>query len=153
MQACLIVFWSAAMLRAPHPVPRGAHVSDVAAVLDDLREESDELDQLVARVEPERVGARPTPAAGWTVAHQIAHLAWTDRSALLAVTDAGPASAREVEKALAAPDAFVDEAAEDGRRAAARRAARPAGGTGAQPLDEALRAAPPAPGSPGTGRR
>ena len=30
---------------------------------------------------------RPTPAAGWTIAHQIAHLAWTDHAALLAVTD------------------------------------------------------------------
>ena len=32
-------------------------------------------------------GSRPTPAEGWTVAHQIAHLAWTDEQALLAATD------------------------------------------------------------------
>ena len=31
--------------------------------------------------------AEPTPAPGWTVAHQIAHLLWTDRVALTAVTD------------------------------------------------------------------
>ncbi|MFB9072724.1 maleylpyruvate isomerase family mycothiol-dependent enzyme [Citricoccus parietis] len=29
----------------------------------------------------------PPPAAGWTVGHQIAHLAWTDELALLAATD------------------------------------------------------------------
>src|SRR3712207_7363650 len=31
--------------------------------------------------------SRPTPAPGWTIAHQIAHLAWTDWIALTAVTD------------------------------------------------------------------
>ena len=29
----------------------------------------------------------PTPAPGWTIAHQIAHLLWTDRVACIAVTD------------------------------------------------------------------
>ncbi|MFK8912805.1 TIGR03084 family metal-binding protein, partial [Streptomyces sp. YS-3] len=84
------------------------------AVLDDLRDEGDELDRLVAALEP---GAwrRATAAEGWTVAHQIAHLAWTDRAALLAVTDAD-AFAAEVEKATAAPDSFVDEGAEEGAR-------------------------------------
>ena len=32
-------------------------------------------------------GSAPTPAEGWTVAHQIAHLAWTDEQALLAATE------------------------------------------------------------------
>ena len=31
--------------------------------------------------------AAATPAPGWTIAHQIAHLLWTDRVALVAVTD------------------------------------------------------------------
>ena len=31
--------------------------------------------------------ATPTPAPGWTIAHQIAHLLWTDRVSLLSVTD------------------------------------------------------------------
>ena len=31
--------------------------------------------------------SRPTPAAGWTIRHQVAHLAWTDEVALLAATD------------------------------------------------------------------
>jgi uncharacterized protein (TIGR03084 family) len=88
-------------------------VSDAAtAVLDDLREEGDELDLLVAGL-TEREWAAPTPAAGWTIAHQIAHLAWTDAASLLAVNDAD-AFAGEVEKALQAPDTFVDEGAEDG---------------------------------------
>lgn len=89
-------------------------MADPTPVIDDLRAENDELDLLVADLRPEE-WARPTPAPGWTVAHQIAHLAWTDRSALLAVTDAGAFQAL-VEKALAAPDSFVDEGAEDGAR-------------------------------------
>jgi len=89
-------------------------MADPTPVIDDLRAESDELDLLVADLSPEQ-WARPTPAPGWTVAHQIAHLAWTDRSALLAVTDAGAFQAL-VEKALAAPDSFVDEGAEEGAR-------------------------------------
>ena len=52
----------------------------------DLRAESDELDALVAPLSSER-WADPTPAPGWTIAHQIAHLLWTDRVALTAVTD------------------------------------------------------------------
>ncbi len=57
-----------------------------AEIVDDLRAESDELDALVAPLADERWTA-PTPAAGWTIAHQIGHLLWTDRVALLAVTD------------------------------------------------------------------
>ncbi|MGW1186713.1 TIGR03084 family metal-binding protein [Streptomyces sp. NPDC002559] len=79
------------------------------AVLDDLRQESEELDLLVAGADAAR-WAGPTPAEGWTVAHQIAHLHWTDRVALIAVTEPD-AFAAEVEKALAHPGTFVDEAA------------------------------------------
>ncbi|MFD8201144.1 TIGR03084 family metal-binding protein [Streptomyces sp. NPDC059701] len=85
---------------------------DPTPVIDDLREESEELDALVARLSPAR-WALATPAPGWTVAHQIAHLAWTDRSALLAVTDEDGFRVL-VEKALAAPGTFVDEGAEEG---------------------------------------
>ncbi|MGW0464514.1 TIGR03084 family metal-binding protein [Streptomyces sp. NPDC003027] len=87
-------------------------MSDPVVVLDDLRSESEEVDRLVRRLSDERWAA-PTPAAGWTVAHQIAHLAWTDRAALLAVTDPG-AFAAEAENALAAPDRFVDDGAAEG---------------------------------------
>ncbi|WP_406338460.1 TIGR03084 family metal-binding protein [Streptomyces sp. NBC_00649] len=87
-------------------------MSDLPSVFDDLRDESQELDAMVAELRPCQWGL-PTPAARWSVAHQIAHLAWTDRAALLAVTDAD-AFAGEVEKAVAAPDSFVDEGAEEG---------------------------------------
>lgn len=88
-------------------------VSDPAApLLDDLRDESDEVDRLVAELD-HASWSLPTPAAGWTVAHQIAHLAWTDTAALLAVTDE-PAFADQAARALAAPDTFVDEGAEAG---------------------------------------
>ncbi|MER6069004.1 TIGR03084 family metal-binding protein [Streptomyces sp. NPDC001817] len=115
-------------------------MADPTPVIDDLRAESDELDRLVAELAPDR-WTLPTPAPRWTIAHQIAHLHWTDRSALLAVTDADAFHAR-VEKALAAPDSFVDEGAEDGARLppaellSTWRAGRAA-------LDRALRAAPP----------
>ncbi|MFS4094805.1 TIGR03084 family metal-binding protein [Streptomyces sp. AF1A] len=115
-------------------------MADPTPVIDDLRAESDELDQLVAELTPDQ-WALATPAPGWTVAHQIAHLAWTDRSALLAVTDADAFQAL-VEKALAAPDSFVDEGADEGARLppaellSAWRAGRTA-------LDRALRDASP----------
>ncbi|MFI9822836.1 TIGR03084 family metal-binding protein [Streptomyces sp. NPDC052013] len=91
-------------------------MADPTPVIDDLCAESDELDRLVAELE-EDGWKRDTPAPGWTVAHQIAHLAWTDRSALLAVTDA-EGFRKLVEDALAAPDSFVDEGAEEGARLA-----------------------------------
>ncbi|GAA4914414.1 TIGR03084 family metal-binding protein [Streptomyces coeruleoprunus] len=80
------------------------------AVLDDLRDESDELDRLVAGLRPEE-WATPTPAPRWSVAHQIAHLAWTDEVALLAATDPD-AFAAHVAEAAAAPDTFVDAGAD-----------------------------------------
>ncbi|MGI5482194.1 TIGR03084 family metal-binding protein [Streptomyces lavendofoliae] len=82
------------------------------ALLDDLREEGEELDRLVAGLGPDGWAA-PTPAPRWTVAHQIAHLAWTDTAALLAVTDPD-AFRRHTEEALGAPDTFVDDGAEAG---------------------------------------
>jgi len=56
------------------------------SVVADLRAESDELDALIADLPAER-WCTDTPAPGWTVAHQIAHLLWTDRVAVVAVTD------------------------------------------------------------------
>jgi uncharacterized protein (TIGR03084 family) len=95
------------------PWPEGsAIVSDPSPVIDDLHRESEELDRLVAELSAEQ-WALETPAPGWTVAHQIAHLAWTDHSSVLAVTDRA-AFAREVERALTAPGDFVDNGAEAG---------------------------------------
>ncbi|MFH8594054.1 TIGR03084 family metal-binding protein [Streptomyces rimosus] len=84
-------------------------MSDADAVLADLRDEGEALDALVGGLAPAR-WAEPTPAAGWTIAHQIGHLTWTDRQALLSATD--PAAFREAaERALASPATFVDEGA------------------------------------------
>jgi uncharacterized protein (TIGR03084 family) len=55
-------------------------------VLIDLTAEGDELDQLVSAIELDRWHT-PTPSPGWTIAHQIGHLAASDRFAALAVTD------------------------------------------------------------------
>ncbi|MFD8294324.1 TIGR03084 family metal-binding protein [Streptomyces lavendulae] len=84
------------------------------AVFADLREEGGELDALVGEL-PAADWAAPTPASGWTIAHQIAHLHWTDQAALLALTDPDGFAVR-VEEALKAPDSFVDEGAEEGAR-------------------------------------
>lgn len=56
----------------------------IIGLLDDLRAESQVLDDLVA---PLPDWAVPTPAEGWTIAHQISHLRWTDRVAALAARD------------------------------------------------------------------
>jgi uncharacterized protein (TIGR03084 family) len=61
-------------------------------VLADLAAESDDLDAMVAGLS-EVDFSRPTPAPGWTIAHQIAHLAWTDEVTLFAIND---------------PDGFLD---------------------------------------------
>jgi uncharacterized protein (TIGR03084 family) len=80
-------------------------------IVADLRAESDDLDALVAPL-PAHRWAEPTPAAGWTIAHQIGHLLWTDRVALTAVTDeAGFAAA--LKAAQADPIGFVDSAADE----------------------------------------
>lgn len=55
-------------------------------VFSDLTEESDEVDQLVANLD-ETSWALPTPAPGWTVAHQVAHLAFVYRLAGTAASD------------------------------------------------------------------
>ena len=79
-------------------------MADLTEIVDDLRAESDELDALVAPLADERWTA-PTPAAGWTIAHQIGHLLWTDRGALVAVTDED-AFADVVKTAVERPDRF-----------------------------------------------
>lgn len=80
-------------------------------VVADLRAESDELDALVAPLPAERWGDA-TPAPGWTIAHQIGHLLWTDRVALTAVTDEA-GFAELLQAAAADPTGFVDAGAEE----------------------------------------
>jgi len=81
----------------------------LAEVLADLHDESAELDAMVAGLSDVDF-ARPTPSPGWTIAHQIAHLTWTDSVASLAATDADGFSA-VLSAALADPAGFVDRAA------------------------------------------
>jgi uncharacterized protein (TIGR03084 family) len=79
------------------------------SIVADLSAESEDLDNLVAALADERWTA-PTPAPGWTIAHQIGHLLWTDRLSLLAITDeAGFAEMLAV--AAANPAGFVDDGA------------------------------------------
>ena len=76
----------------------------------DLRAESDALDELVADLD-DAGWRRATPAAGWTIAHQVAHLWWTDRVSVVAVTDEA-GFAEILETAATNPTGFVDEGAE-----------------------------------------
>jgi len=86
-------------------------MSTAGPMVADLRAESDELDAIVADLPAERWG-EATPAPGWTIAHQIAHLLWTDRVALTAVTDADGFAAVLAEAAKD-PTGFVDAGADE----------------------------------------
>jgi uncharacterized protein (TIGR03084 family) len=86
-------------------------VAELAEVLADLTAECAEVDALVAPL-ADRDWGRETPATGWTIAHQIAHLAWTDDVAILAATDPDE-FARQLQTALAQFDTYVDRAAEE----------------------------------------
>jgi uncharacterized protein (TIGR03084 family) len=91
-------------------------VSRLETVLADLAVEGDRLEALVAPLAADGWRA-PTPAEGWTVAHQVAHLAWTDEAAVAAATD--PAAwDLLVQQALEHPDGFVDAEAARGAAAA-----------------------------------
>lgn len=89
-------------------------MTDAGPIVDDLRAESDELDALVAPL-PESRWRQTTPAPGWTIAHQIGHLLWTDRVALTSVTDE-PAFHQLLTAAAEDPAGFVDKAAEEQAR-------------------------------------
>jgi uncharacterized protein (TIGR03084 family) len=78
-------------------------------VLADLAAEADRLDALVSGLD-EAGWRTPTPAAGWDVATQVAHLAWTDEAALAAAPDKQAWDAL-VREALGDPDHAVDAAA------------------------------------------
>ncbi|ADG98860.1 Wyosine base formation domain protein [Segniliparus rotundus DSM 44985] len=82
-----------------------------AAVLADLVAEGDAVEALVAALEPP-LWRTQTPSAGWTVAHQIGHLLWTDAVAAVAV--AGPDRfARLVQEKAALGAAMVDIGAQE----------------------------------------
>jgi uncharacterized protein (TIGR03084 family) len=85
-------------------------------ILSDLRDENAALDELVADLPASR-WTDPTPADGWTIAHQIGHLLWTDQASLMAITDPDAFTA-QLTAAAANPTGFVDAGA-------AEHAARP----------------------------
>lgn len=85
-------------------------MTDISALLADLVAESASVDTLVADL-PKDAWATPTPAPGWTIAHQVAHLAWTDRQAAMAATDE-EAFADSLKQATANPTNYVDRATE-----------------------------------------
>lgn len=89
-------------------------MADLESVLTDLQAEGESLDGLVGFLDAER-WASPTPAPGWTVAHQIGHLAWTDWASITAASDADGFQ-RLVEQAMADPTGFVDAGAEQWSR-------------------------------------
>jgi uncharacterized protein (TIGR03084 family) len=66
---------------------------DVSEVLADLVAEQQALDDIVAELTPQQ-WELPTPSPGWTVADQIGHLTYFDRTAALAITD--PAAFQDV---------------------------------------------------------
>jgi uncharacterized protein (TIGR03084 family) len=91
-------------------------MSLVDDVLADLSAESDQLWATVSGLDD--TGWRtPTPAAGWSVATQIAHLAWTDEAAVLAAGARTPEGKQAwdavVLAAIADPMGYVDEQAHE----------------------------------------
>ncbi|SDI17642.1 TIGR03084 family metal-binding protein [Nonomuraea jiangxiensis] len=62
-------------------------MSDLENVLRDLAADGDQLDRLVSGLEPSQ-WQLPTPATGWSIADQIAHLAFIFKLAKLAASDA-----------------------------------------------------------------
>lgn len=80
-------------------------------VLADLAAEGERLDALVSGLD-DRGWRTPTPAPGWDVAAQVAHLAWTDEVALKAATDKEAWDA-VVLGAISDPEGYVDAQARE----------------------------------------
>jgi len=112
---------------------------DIATLLTDLADESADLDANVAGLS-DSDWARLTPAPGWTIAHQIAHLAWTDHVARQSVSD-HEAFGRTLTAAALEPTTFVDRGAAEFLAPPPELLARWRAGRGA--LAEALTATPP----------
>lgn len=85
-------------------------------LLADLHAESASLRSMVGRAGPEALSLA-TPAVGWTVAHQLAHLTWTDEAATSAAAAVVPGVSAPTDwqttlaAAAAAPETFVDDGA------------------------------------------
>ncbi|GAB3702547.1 TIGR03084 family metal-binding protein [Nocardiopsis oceani] len=81
---------------------------DTHALVADLRAEQEELASLLDGLDGAD-WARPTPAPGWAVAHQVAHLAYFDRVAHTALTDEA-AFGEILNGAIADPEGFGEKA-------------------------------------------
>ena len=87
-------------------------MADAGELLADLAAEGAALEAVVAGLE-DTAWLMPTPAEGWTIAHAIAHLAWTDDRALQAARN--PETFRQAAAAAAGTlTRAVDEAAAEG---------------------------------------
>ncbi|WP_116047603.1 TIGR03084 family metal-binding protein [Amycolatopsis palatopharyngis] len=86
-------------------------MADLGAILDDLAAQGREVDDLVAGLS-EAQWRQQTPAEGWTIAHQVGHLAWTDAQSLIAVRSPEE-FATVLERLVAHGSSFVDEVAGD----------------------------------------
>jgi len=89
------------------------------SLLADLTAEGDQLWSAVAGLDGSADGgwATPTPAPGWTVATQIAHLLWTDEQATAAAHSVTPEGKEAWDEIVLAaiddPYGFVDKGAEE----------------------------------------
>lgn len=81
---------------------------DTHALVEDLRAEQEDLAALLDGLDGAD-WALPTPAPGWTIAHQVAHLAYFDRVALTALTDEA-AFGEVLTTAMGDPNGFGDKA-------------------------------------------
>ena len=80
----------------------------LSAVLADLADEDAWLDTVLAGLDGSG-WQRPTPAPGWTIAHQVAHLTWADEQAWRAATD--PRAFADLVRQVLAGEVTVDDAA------------------------------------------
>ncbi|MEV6910426.1 TIGR03084 family metal-binding protein [Amycolatopsis sp. NPDC051071] len=90
-------------------------MADLGVILGDLAAETQAIDDVVAEL-PASEWARQTPAEGWTIAHQIAHLAWTDKKALIAARGSEADWQAEIEGLLATGETYVDDGAAEGAK-------------------------------------
>ncbi|OZD14149.1 TIGR03084 family protein [Rhodococcus sp. 06-156-3C] len=96
-------------------------MADLDSIIDDLRAEGDDLDALVSDLTDQQWSTL-TPAEGWTVAHQIGHLSWTDNVAERTTSGAAGDDRAKAEfdivlkQAWSDPTGFVDVAAEEEAR-------------------------------------
>jgi uncharacterized protein (TIGR03084 family) len=87
--------------------------TDLRSLLDDLTAESAALDAILGPLQP-RQWRLPTPAAGWSIADQVSHLAYFDETTLLSVVDP-ERFRRDAEALVAAGDDFPDRIAAEHR--------------------------------------